>query len=109
MNFPVPTKAGQLKQFLGMAVYFHSHVKDFSRLTQPLHSKLGKYHKAAKNKVLDLNEEEIEAFDKIKKDINEFPLLYFPDPHAEVILETDASDYSVGAYLYQKDPAGGED
>ena len=108
LNFPVPTKAGQLKQFLGMAVYFHSHVKDFSRLAQPLHSKLGKYNKAAKNKVLDLNEEEIEAFVKLQKAIDECPLLYFPDPQAEVILETDASDYGVGAYLYQKDPAGGE-
>ena len=91
-----------------MAVYFHSHVKHFSKLAQPLHQKLGKYHKAAINKPLELNKEEIKAFDKLKRAIDQCPLLYSPDPHGEVILETDASDYGVGAYLYQKDPVDGE-
>ena len=58
--------------------------------------------------ISDMNEEEIEAFVKLQKAIDECPLLYFPDPQAEVIMETDARDYGVGAYLYQKDPAGGE-
>ena len=29
--------------------------------------------------------------------------MYFPVPNREIFLETDASDYGIGAYLYQKD------
>ena len=47
------------------------------------------------------------AFENLKKVIDQCPVLYFPDPNQEVVLETDASDYGVGAYLYQRDPESG--
>ena len=109
LNFPVPETAGKLKQFLGVAVYFHSHVKDFSRLARPLHQRLGQYNKNAKHKRIRLEPREVEAFEELKRAIANCPVLYYPDPQAEVILETDASDYGIGAYLYQKNPDGGED
>ena len=61
----------------------------------------------ANNKCIHWNEEEIEAFEELKNAFNQYPVRYFPDPNVEIILETDTSNYSVGAYLYQKDPMGG--
>ena len=53
LNFPVPETAGKLKQFLGMAVYFHSHIKNFSLLAKPLHEKIGNYNKRARNRKIE--------------------------------------------------------
>ncbi len=42
------------------------------------------------------------AFTEIKKAIDECPLLWFMDDISPIFLQTDASDYGIGAYLYQK-------
>ena len=41
------------------------------------------------------------AFTKCKDAINNCPTLAFLDIKAPITLETDASDYGIGAYLYQ--------
>ena len=42
-----------------------------------------------------------QAFDTVKEAINNCPTLFFMDWNAPVFLATDASDYGIGAYLYQ--------
>ena len=42
-----------------------------------------------------------DAFDKLKKMISEPPVLQYYDLEEEVTLETDASDYGLGAVLLQ--------
>ena len=41
------------------------------------------------------------AFEDIKKAPDECPLLWFMDNESPIFLQTDASDYGIGAYLYQ--------
>ena len=41
------------------------------------------------------------SFEQIKKQIDECPTLFFMDDHSEIFLLCDASDYGIGAYLYQ--------
>ncbi len=40
------------------------------------------------------------AFRNLKESICNSAKLYFVDPKGAIVLETDASDYGVGAYLY---------
>jgi transposase InsO family protein len=50
---------------------------------------------------LQWTDETIAAFEKIKSLINDCPTLSFLDESAPVFLHTDASDYGIGAYLFQ--------
>ncbi|KAJ3576606.1 hypothetical protein NP233_g307 [Leucocoprinus birnbaumii] len=47
-----------------------------------------------------------EAFNNMKKKFEERPILVTPDPNKPFEIETDASLYTSGAVLYQKDDAG---
>jgi len=46
-------------------------------------------------------QEEQQAFDHLKQRLMEAPILAYPDPAKEYILDIDASDHSVGAVLSQ--------
>jgi hypothetical protein len=50
--------------------------------------------------------ETIESFEKLKMAVNNCQKLYFLDYSNEIYLQTDASDYGAGAYLFQKTPEG---
>ncbi len=58
------------------------------------------YDKRKRTKV-DWTDESMQAFENMKKAISGCPTLYFRVDKARIILETDASDYGIGAYLYQ--------
>jgi len=103
LDFAVPTTAGQLKQFIGMAEYFHSHVRNFATLARPLHKLLNGYTKKEANRKLNLSDDDITSFRALQDAIDGCQQLFFPAPDRDIFLETDASDYGIGAYLYQKD------
>ena len=100
LDIEEPTWAKDLKSFLGVAVYFHEHLRDFAILAHPLHQMILHYDKSKAHR-LEWTEETRTAFQALKHAINELPLLYFLDDVAPVYLMTDASDYGIGAYLYQ--------
>jgi hypothetical protein len=89
-----------LKSFLGVAVYFHEHIRNFATLAHPLHQMIHNYDKS-KAQRLQWTEERVAAFQTLKQSINELPLLFCLDEISPVYLMTDASEYGIGAYLYQ--------
>jgi len=93
-----PVYAGQLKSFLGVAEYFHDHIQNMSDKLRPLRLLIQPYDK---RQILKWTSEAEQAFEQIKKDINDCPTLYFIDPSAPIYLNTDASQYGIGGYLYQ--------
>jgi hypothetical protein len=97
-NMELPTVAKQLKSFIGCAEYFRSHIRDLSTKLRPLHLMIQNYDR---NRKLDWTQEAREAWDQIREDIRNTQTLYFLDPNAPVYLHTDASDYGLGAYLFQ--------
>ena len=87
-----------LKSFLGVAVYFIDHIRNYATLVHPLHKMLKDYNK---NRKLIWTPEAILAFETVKEEINLCTTLYFIDDVSPILLYTDASDYGIGAYLCQ--------
>ena len=97
-NIEKPTLQKHLKSFIGCAEYFHSHIRDFSGTMRPLHDMVRNYEK---NKKLVWTPEAESAWDTIRDQIRACPTLLFIDSNAPIYLHTDASDYGIGAYLFQ--------
>jgi putative transposase len=101
MNFPMPKYGRQLKQFLGLANYFRAHVQNHSMMARPLDQLVAKYDET-KNRVIPWTDELRDAFRALQQAIGVCPKLYFLQEEGEIFLDTDASDYGIGAYLYQQ-------
>ena len=100
-NFRKPQRLGELKSFIGLCEFFHSHVRNYSDIMKPLQNALHGYTKKVRQTRLKLNSEQELAFKTIQEEIANSATLYFRDPHGTVYLQTDASDYGIGAYLFQ--------
>jgi hypothetical protein len=97
-NFPQPTHAKSLKQFLGLASYYRKFVKDFSKIASPLIKLLRKDQPFVFSRDCQM------AFEKLKDLLcGEGVILQYPDFTKEFFLTTDASDYAIGSVLEQLD------
>jgi hypothetical protein len=56
----------------------------------------------AKTKSILLTDARVHAFQVLKDLVNVCPKLYYIGYQSDIILCTDASDYAIGAHLYQK-------
>ena len=113
VNFPRPETKRQMKSFLGLANYFRDHIKNHSMIVMPLQRLVDNYSRSKSAHIkIKWNDECEEAFNNIKEAIDNCPLLWFLDNTSPICLATDASDYGIGAYLYQvitsKDENSGE-
>jgi len=97
-DFPTPETQHQLRSFLGLANWFRDHIRDHSSLVRPLHKVLDGYDK---KKRLIWTPELLQSFADTKKAISGCPKLYFLDDVSPIYLHTDASQYGMGAYLFQ--------
>ena len=97
-NMDVPTIGKHLKSFIGCAEYFRDHIADLSEKLRPLHEMISDYDK---HRRLVWTQEGRKAWDQVREDIRNVQALYFVDPNLPVFLHTDASDYGIGAYLFQ--------
>jgi hypothetical protein len=93
-----PVYGKELKSFLGVAGYFHAHIRDYANISRPLHKMLVAYER---NRKLVWTEEGRTAFHLLKQAINECPTLFFVNEDSPIFLHTDASDYGIGGYLFQ--------
>ena len=94
-SWSVPTNANELRSFLGLCTYYRRFVPDFAKIAAPLHSL------THKNVAFHWNEECEGAFQSLKERLSELPILIYPDVSQPFILDTDASDVSIGAVLSQ--------
>jgi molybdopterin-biosynthesis enzyme MoeA-like protein len=101
LDFPTPTKQKDLKGFLGLCGYFRDHVPHYAELAYPLQQMLTKYKKS---KPLRWSSETTKAFKDLIRAVSQCPKLFWINDTSdyEVCVETDASQYGIGAYIYQK-------
>ncbi|GFR18545.1 retrovirus-related Pol polyprotein from transposon 17.6 [Trichonephila clavata] len=91
-----PKNVHELRSFLGLCTYYRRFVKGFSSIARPL-------HRLTENKQKFLWTDECEeAFNSLKAALTSSPILVYPDPEKQLILDTDASHESVGAVLSQE-------
>jgi hypothetical protein len=96
LDFPVPEDMKSMKSFLGLINYFRDHVSNMSSKVKPLQDMVKNYDRRKK---LKWTPELIECFERVQKEISECPTLFFLVDDAQIIVETDASDYGMGAYV----------
>jgi hypothetical protein len=102
LNFPRPETKKQMKSFIGLANYFRDHIANHSNRVQPLQDLVMNYTKSHSSHKLQWTPESNKAFEDIRQAIDDCPRLWYLDDHSPIFLQTDASDYGIGAYLYQR-------
>jgi len=99
LDFPLPETEKALLQFIGLANYFRDHVPNMTEMIQPLRILMDmKKYKGSKK--LTWTDEAIEAFHFCRVAVSSCQELYFLKNTESPILQTDASDYGIGGYLY---------
>ena len=95
-----PTNVKGVQSFQGFANFHRRFIKDYSKITTPL-SCLTK-----KEKVWEWGNRQQEAFEILKEAMITEPILQHFDPKRPVTIETNASDYAIGAICSQPDEKG---
>ncbi|GKB68511.1 putative reverse transcriptase domain-containing protein, partial [Tanacetum coccineum] len=94
-NWASPTTPTEIRQFLGLAGYYHRFIKDFSKTAKPL-TKL-----TQKNKKYIWGENQESAFQLLKQKLYEAPILALPEGNNDFVVYYDASHQGLGAVLMQ--------
>jgi len=98
LSWKTPSSLMEVQSFLGFANFYRPFIKDYSRVARPLTELTKK-----KKKNWEWNEKAGEAFQELKQRFTTAFILSQVDTQKPVILETDASDFAIGAVLFQRD------
>ena len=94
-EWPEPTSVKKVKSFLGLAGYYWRFVHGYAEVAAPLHDL------TKKDVTFKWTDETQSAFDTLKAALTSSPILAMPTDDGEMVLDTDASDKSIGAVLSQ--------
>ena len=90
-----PRNLKEVRSYIGFCAYYKRYVKDFSAIARPLHA-LSK-----KNARFEWTTECQEAFDELRRRLTTAPVVSLPRDEGEYRLDTDASNWAIGAVLSQ--------
>jgi hypothetical protein len=99
-DWPIPTKVKEVQSFTGTTNFYRKLIKGYGEIARPL-TKLTR-----KDQPWEWGPEQQRAFDTLKERMLEEPILRNPDPTRPFEVETDASDFAMGAQLGQRDDNG---
>ncbi|MBW0512037.1 hypothetical protein O181_051752 [Austropuccinia psidii MF-1] len=92
---PMPQTKKEMQSFLGFAGYYRHNIKDFARIAKSLY-KLGD-----QQKVYEMTEERVKAYEELKNSLTNAPFLLVPDWKLPFELYIDACGEGLGAALHQ--------
>ena len=95
-DWPTPTTLKEVRAFTGFANFYRRFIKDFSTMARPLHDL------TKKDVSWHWSQEQQEAFNAIKEQFCEEPILKVYDPDLPTCVECDASGFATGGILSQK-------
>ncbi|GKD21583.1 putative nucleotidyltransferase, ribonuclease H [Tanacetum coccineum] len=96
-KLPPPTNIKAVRSFLGHAGFYRRFIKDFSKISRPMTKLL------EKDSVFNLDEECNKAFKTLKEKLTNAPIMVSPNWSLPFQLMCDASDFSVGSVLGQRE------
>ena len=102
-NLKPPRNPREVRGFIGMVGWYRRFIQDFATIAAPITDCL----KKSRGK-FEFTEEAKLSFQKLKDALISSPVLVNPDFTKRFFIQCDASDYGVGAVLFQKDDLGHE-
>ncbi|MBW0482813.1 hypothetical protein O181_022528 [Austropuccinia psidii MF-1] len=100
LNWPPPLNVKALQSLLGFSNFYHCFIKNYSNKTSSLTS----FPK--KDPCFLLNEEALSQFHQLKEALTTALILSYLNPSVPTIVETNASNYALGAILSQVSDSG---
>ncbi|MBW0534665.1 hypothetical protein O181_074380 [Austropuccinia psidii MF-1] len=92
-----------MQSFLEFASYYRNHIKNFAHITSSL------YKLCSKDVVFEITKERSDAYERIKQELTNSPVLIFPDFELPFKLYIDAAcSQGLGAALHQRQFVDGE-
>lgn len=95
---PAPKTKRQVRSFIGVVGYYQMYIPNFSIIAVPLTNLV----KKGEPNYVTWGPEQDEAFRTLKSKLLEEPVLRLPDFSRPFVVQTDASDYGIGAALMQE-------
>ncbi|GJU34630.1 putative reverse transcriptase domain-containing protein [Tanacetum coccineum] len=95
-NWKAPTTPSEIRSFLGLAGYYRRFIVNFSKIAKPLTSL------TQKNKKYKWGVEQEEAFQTLKDNLCNAPILSFPGGVEDFVVYCDASNQGLGCVLMQR-------
>jgi len=95
-NWTACRDVSEVRVFLGLSGYYRRFIKDFSAIAAPL------YNLTQKESEFCWTSECQEAFAELKRRLISEPVLALPSDNGTYVLDTDASDFGLGAILSQR-------
>ena len=98
LTYPTPTDLKSLRSYLGLTGYFRRFIQNYAATAKPL------YDLTRKGVPFVWSAACHTAFQQLKRDLTEAPVLAYPDFTKPFIVHTDASGFSVAGILLQEQP-----
>jgi len=95
-NWTACRDVSDIRAFMGLSGYYRRFIKDFSAIAAPL------YNLTRKESDFRWTPECQDAFDELRRRLFEGPVLALPSDVGTYVLDTDASDFGLGAILSQR-------
>ncbi|MBW0581654.1 hypothetical protein O181_121369 [Austropuccinia psidii MF-1] len=100
LNWPQPKNIKALQSFLGFAIFYCCVIENYSKKISALTSLL------KKDSPFIFDEEALSQFQILKEAFTTAPILSHFNPSLPTIVDTDASDYALGAVLSEVNDSG---
>ena len=94
-NWSTPTDAKGVRSFLGIASYYRKFIPNFTNIAFCL------TWLTEKDVRFEWGSEQVNSFEELKKHLTSAPILSYPKDVGRFIVDTDASNFGIGAVLSQ--------
>ncbi|GKC83230.1 putative reverse transcriptase domain-containing protein [Tanacetum coccineum] len=95
-NWKAPKTPSEIQSFLGLAGYYRHFIANFSKIVKPFTSL------TQKNQKYEWGVDQEEAFQTLKENLRNAPILSLPDEAEDFVVYYDASNQGLGCVLMQR-------